>query len=100
MINNDFKYEVQYTSQFKKNFKKVLRQGKDEKKFIDVLKKIANGEKLDLKYRNHSLMDDKLYKGCYECHINPDWLLVYRIVQDKLILLLVATGSHSELFGK
>lgn len=45
-------------------------------------------------------MDDKLYKGCYECHINPDWLLVYRIVQDKLILLLVATGSHSELFGK
>lgn len=100
MINNDFKYEVQYTSQFKKNFKKVLRQGKDEKKFIDVLEKIANGEKLDLKYRNHSLMDDKLYKGCYECHINPDWFLVYRIVQDKLILLLVYVGSHSELFGK
>ena len=60
MINYDFKYEVQYTSQFKKDFKKILKQGKDKKKFIDVLNKIANGEKLDLKYRNHNLFDDKL----------------------------------------
>ena len=100
MINYDFKYEVQYTSQFKKDFKKILKQGKDKKKFIDVLNKIANGEKLDLKYRNHNLFDDKLYKGCKECHIEPDWLLVYRRVENKLILLLVSTGTHSELFGK
>ena len=78
---------------------RIMKELNPHLKF-DVLEKIANGEKLDLKYRNHSLMDDKLYKGCYECHINPDWLLVYRIVQDKIILLLVTTGSHSELFGK
>lgn len=92
------KYSIQVN--LKRILKKFLGKEKMRKNSLMFWKKIANGEKLDLKYRNHSLMDDKLYKGCYECHINPDWLLVYRIVQDKLILLLVATGSHSELFGK
>lgn len=94
------KYEVKYTSRFKKELKKILKQGKDENKFLDVLKVLANGQKLDSKYRNHNLINDKTYKDCSECHIEPDWLLVYKIIDDKLILLLFATGSHSSLFKK
>ena len=94
------KYNVQYTSRFKKEFKKALKQGKDENKFLEVLSVIANGEELDSKYKNHKLLNDKIYKGCSECHITPDWLLVYKIQDNELILLLFATGSHSELFNK
>lgn len=94
------KYEVQTTSNFKKKYKKIIKQGKDEKKFLRVLGFLANGEQLEEKYKNHKLVNDKNYKDCYECHIEPDWLLVYKIRDDKLVLLLFATGSHSELFNK
>ena len=53
---------------------------------------------LETKYKDHCLINNKLYKDCRECHIEPDWLFVYRYNRDELILLLVATGSHSELF--
>lgn len=92
------KYHVKYTSRFKKEFKKVLKQGKDENKFLEVLKVIANGLELDEKYKNHKLNDDKTFKNCNECHISPDWLLIYKIQDNELILLLFATGSHSDLF--
>ena len=99
MINlENTKYQVQYTSRFKKDFKKVLKQGKDENKFLEVLNVIANGEELDEKYRNHKLINDKFFKDCQECHITPDWLLVYKIQDNDLVLLLFATGSHSDLF--
>ena len=65
---------------------------------LDVVDKLACGEKLELKYKNHNLRDDNYYKNCGECHIDPDWLLVYQYNNDKLILILVNTGSHSELF--
>jgi len=94
------KYNVQYTSWFKKEFKKVLEQGKDENKFLEVLNVIANGKELDKKYRNHRLINDKTFKDCNECHITSDWLLIYKIQESKLILLMFATGSHSELFNK
>lgn len=94
------KYHVQYTSRFKKEFKKVLKQGKEETKFLEVLKVIAMGEELDPKYKNHKLINDKIFKDCNECHIEPDWLLVYKYQNDKLVLLLFATGSHSDLFNK
>lgn len=101
MLNvENTKYHVQYTSRFKKEFKKILKQGKDEKLFLEVLSVIANGEELDEKYRNHKLTNDKTFKECYECHIQPDWLLIYKVQNDELILLLFATGSHSELFNK
>ena len=93
------KYVVHTTSNFKSNYKKTLRRGKDEKKFLKVLGYLANGQTLEEKYKNHKLVDDKSYKNCYECHIEPDWLLVYKIEEDKLILLLSATGSHSDLFN-
>jgi len=94
------KYHVKYTSRFKKEFKKVLKQGKDENLFLDVLKVIANGEELAEKYKNHRLINDKTFKDCNECHIQPDWLLVYKIQDNELVLLLFATGSHSDLFNK
>ena len=77
----------------------MLKQGKDENKFLEVLNVIANGEELDEKYRNHKLINDKFFKDCQECHITPDWLLVYKIQDNDLVLLLFATGSHSDLFN-
>jgi len=87
------KYKVKFTSNFKKNYKKVLKQGKKTEKFLKVLGFISNDEPLDEKYKNHKLVDDKNYKDCYECHIEPDWLLIYKIKYDKLILLLFTTDS-------
>ena len=94
------KYLVQYTSRFKKEFKKVLKQGKDENLFLEVLNVIANGKELAEKYKNHKLINNKIFKECYECHIQPDWLLVYKVQDNELLLLLFATGSHSDLFNK
>jgi len=96
----DTKYEVLFTKNFNKQLKKVFRQGKDLEKLIDLIEKIANGEKLTSKYKDHALINNNIYKDCRECHIEPDWLLIYKYNNDKLILLMVATGSHSELFSK
>lgn len=62
----------------------------------EIIKKLAAGEKLPAKNRDHSLAGD--YSGCRECHITPDWLLIYEIVEETLILYLTRTGSHSDLF--
>lgn len=93
-----YKYDVVYSTKFKKALKKLLKQGKDINELFDIIDKLANDEKLNMKYKNHSLVNDKYYKDCNECHINPDWLLIYRYNKDKLLLLLIDTGSHSELF--
>ena len=82
----------------KTKYKKIKKQGKDVLKLMYVVDKLANGEKLEEKYKNHLLVNSKNYKNCGECHIEPDWLLVYRYINDELYLVLVATGSHSELF--
>ena len=93
-------YDIQITSKFKNDYKKITKQGKDINKLIEVLETLANGEELDSKYKNHKLIDDKYYKDCFECHVEPDWLLIYKIKDNDLILLLFATGSHSDLFNK
>ena len=77
------KYEVRYTTQFRKDLKRA----------IDTL---ANGEPLDEKYGDHSLVGK--YKGTRECHIEPDWLLVYEVIDNILVLMLNRLGSHSDLF--
>lgn len=92
------KYQIRYTNDFKKNYKKIKKQGKDVNKLKVVVAKLANGLELEEKYKNHILNDNKYYKNCGECHIEPDWLLVYQYINNELILVLVATGSHSELF--
>lgn len=89
-----------YSSKFKKNLKRILKQGKDIEKLKTVLEAIANKKILRLNYKDHALSTDKKFKNCTECHIEPDWLLIYKYNNDKLILLLVKTRSHSELFNK
>lgn len=93
-----YKYSVDYTSEFKKSYKKIKKQGKNIDKLKKTIEMIACGEELELKYREHKLLDNKKFKDYRECHIEPDWLLIYRIDNDNLILLLVDTGSHSDLF--
>ena len=94
------KYDIEITSRFRSDYKKIRKQNKDINKLIEVLEVLANGEELDEKYRNHKLINDKTFKDCQECHITPDWLLVYKIQNNELVLLLFATGSHSDLFNK
>ena len=92
------KYRIDYTSNFKRQYKQLAKQGKDLRKLHNIIEKLASGIELDKKNRNHLLNNSKKYKNCSECHIEPDWLLVYRIINNELILLLVGTGSHSEIF--
>lgn len=98
-FNLNTKYKIDFTSNFKKQLKKAIKQNKDINELLQVITKLANLEKLDPKYKNHDLINNKTYKDCCECHINPDWLLVYKYIDDKLVLVLFAIGSHSELFN-
>lgn len=92
------KYEVKFTTQFKKDLKLAKKQNKDLDKLFEVIQLLANGETLDLKYKDHDLFGN--YKGTRECHIEPDWLLVYEYQNDVLVLMLYRLGTHSELFKK
>ena len=94
-----YKYSVVYSTKFKKSLKKIEKQSKNIDELLDVIDKLALKEELDAKYRNHKLIGDKNYKNCYECHIKPDWLLIYQYVDNELLLLLINTGSHSDLFN-
>lgn len=93
-----YKYKVVYSNKFKKALRKSLKKGKNIDKLEPIILKLAYKEPLDPKYKNHNLVDSKEYQNCKECHIEPDWLLVYKYVDDELILLLMNTGSHSEIF--
>lgn len=95
---NDTRYEVHFTKKFKHNYKQIMKQGKNISKLNEVIKHLANKEELDSKYKDHALINNKYYNNCRECHIEPDWLLVYKYFDDKLILYLLETGSHSDLF--
>ena len=92
------KYTVKYTTQFKKDFKLAMKRGLKIKLLEDVITSLAAGEPLDDKYRDHALSGN--WAGFRECHILPDWLLIYRVENDVLVLTLTRTGTHSDLFGK
>ena len=92
------KYEVKFTNLFKKDLKLAKKQNKDLNKLFDVVNILAEGGILEAKYRDHDLSGE--YKGTRECHIEPDWLLVYEIQNDILVLILYRLGTHSELFKK
>lgn len=87
---------IKYETLFKKDFKRVLKRGYDIRLFEEVVGTLANGEQLPEKYKDHRLIGD--YKDCRECHITPDWLLIYRVNGNELILYLTRTGTHSDLF--
>ena len=91
------KYKIQVTNRFKKEYKKIrTRNNFDEDAFVNVIKILANGENLPEKYCNHLLEPKK--NGIWECHIKPDLLLIYMKNDNVLILTLISTGSHSDLF--
>ncbi len=90
------KYKLTTTAQFNKDYKLIKKRGYDLSRLEKVLLKLVSGEELDSKYKDHSLKGD--YIGFRECHIQPDWLLIYAINDDKLILPASRTGSHSDLF--
>lgn len=90
------KYIVKPTTKFKKDYKLVQKRGLKISLLQDVIRKLANGESLDESNRDHDLEGD--YAGHRECHITPDWLLIYRIDDDVLVLTLTRIGSHSDLF--
>ncbi len=89
-------YTIRPTSRFQKDLKRVQKRGYDISLITDIIKKLANGEQLPEKNRDHNLSGD--YSGCRECHITPDWLLIYEIDNGTLILYLTRTGTHSDLF--
>ncbi len=89
--------EVVLSNQFKKDLKLASKRGYKLELLEKTVDKIANNIKLEDKYRDHALTGN--YIGFRECHIQPDWLLVYRIENDELILFLSRTGSHSDLFN-
>ena len=91
--------EIKRTLQFKKDYKKAIKRGCKEEDFHEVLRYLIEQKHLPDKYRDHPLTDSKDYKNVRECHIYPDWLLVYRVYKSELILELIRNGSHSELFG-
>lgn len=83
------------TSQFRKDYKRAIKRGKKIAKLDEVIQKLANGEPLDVKHRDHALVGN--WSAFRECHIEPDWLLVYRIEAGVLILTLARTGTHGDL---
>ena len=91
------KYEIRNTTQFKKDYKLAKRRGMNITLLKDIVTKLANGEPLDARHKDHPLSGDWI--GHRECHIQPDWLLVYRIENDILVLTLSRTGTHSDLFN-
>ncbi len=90
------KYKIKSTRKFDKDIKRIKKRGYDLNLIKSVIRTLANGEKLPEKNKDHILLGN--YKGCRECHITPDWLLVYELLDGELILYLTRTGTHSDLF--
>ena len=90
------KYTIRPTSKFQKDLKRVQKRGYDLSLLTDIIKRVAAGETLPEKNRDHNLSGN--YAGCRECHIAPDWLLIYEIDNGELFLYLTRTGTHSDLF--
>jgi len=86
--------EIIRTSQFKRDVKKALRRNKDPKKLKTLIRRLVRGETLPDKYQDHPLRGD--YAACRDCHIEPDWILIYRIKGNELHL--IRTGTHTDLF--
>lgn len=87
---------IRYHNSFKKDYKKILKRHLNIHDMETVMDMLANEQPLPEKYKDHALTGD--WKGFRECHIQPDWLLIYEINNNELILYLTRTGSHSDLF--
>lgn len=92
------KRDIVWTAQFKKDYKLAMKRHLDIELLDDIIRALSRGETLPQKNKDHSLSGE--WAGHRECHIQPDWLLIYRIDDDVLVLTLSRTGTHSDLFGK
>ena len=92
------KRDIVWTTQFKKDYKLAIKRRMNIDLLDDVIRALSRGEKLPEKNKDHELTGN--WTGYREWHIQPDWLLIYRIEDDVLVLTLARTGSHSDLFGK
>ena len=92
------KYEIKFTGQFKRDLKQAKKQNRNLDKLFEVINNLAEGNTLGEKSRDYELAGN--YKGVRECHIEPDWLLMYEMKERLLILMLYRLGTHSELFKK
>jgi len=94
-MTNETKYEVKVTSRFKRDYRLAQRRGQNIRLLLDVIPELADGHMLPAENHDHALVGEWI--GYRECHIAPDWLLVYRKDEDILVLTLMRTGSHSDL---
>ena len=92
------KRNIVWTTKFKKDYKLAVKRNLDISLLDNIIRTLSRGETLPEKNRDHELADD--WVGYRECHIQPNWLLIYRIENDVLVLTLSRTGTHSDLFGK
>lgn len=88
--------KVTWTSQFKKDYKRAIKRGRNIDLLDETIRSLANNDSLPASMRDHELIGE--WAGNRECHIQPDWLLIYRIDDDVLVLTLSRTGGHSDLF--
>ncbi len=92
------KLTILWTKQFKKDYKAAIKRNLDIGLLDQAIRALSKGEALDPKFKDHFLSGN--WKSYRECHITPDWLLIYKIVNERLVLVLARTGTHSDLFDK
>ena len=91
-------YHIKFTNVYKKSYTRAKKRGLNLKLLDDVVEALGHGYKLDAKYRDHALHGN--WEGFRECHIQPDWLLIYLVENDVLTLTLVETGTHADIFDE
>lgn len=77
-------YQIKYTKEFKKSIKKLTKQGKNIDKLLNIVDKLSKGIPLEIKYRDHALYNDNRFQNCRDCHIEPDWVLIYKYLDETL----------------
>ena len=90
--------KIEFHTKFKKDRKNAISRGLDDNLLKKVVQLLAEGEELPDKNKDHKLVNSRNYINARECHMQPDWLLIYAVDEDRLILELIRTGSHSDLF--
>ena len=90
-------YEILFSNQFKRSYKKCLKRGRDKALLEEVVTLLAETGSLPQRYKAHKLVGQ--WQGLWECHIQPDWLLIWEQYDEELLLLFTGTGTHSDLFG-
>ena len=91
--------KIRIQNRFEKDYKLIRKRNLPTEELWEVVKKLQRGEALPAEYRDHQLTESKEFKDVRECHIRPDWLMIYRINKEESTLLLIRTGTHSDLFA-